>query len=169
MTKAVDELSSLDLTRDLALAEKTLYEAEMFERRTAMLKDSQKRQGLFLIYCKSCSEIIADGGSMRHVNNKMYLVCDKQILSKVKETPLPLKKQKKFDGCLKQGKAHGLACGHNWGTIMIYQENKFVALSQDYIKIFDKEKNTFLDCEKWCGLKFRIDPITHEDIVNYNS
>ena len=169
MLRAVDELSSSDLSRDLALAEKNVYQMEDMERSMAKSKMSDKQRGLFVIYCKKCSEIIADGSVMRHVNNKMYLVCDKLMLNKVKEVDLPQKKQKKFDGFLKQGKAYGLVCGHNWGTIMIYQECKFVVLSQDYIKIFDKQLNGFLNCEKWCDLKFEIDSISHEDIMQYNS
>lgn len=169
MTQAIDEISKLNITRDIAVAEKMIYEIEEIERRTANMKLNQKRKGLFTINCKYCGVVITDGDSMRQVNEKLFLVCDKSILARVDRRQIPKKKQREFDGIKKLGKAYGLECGHNWGSIVIYNECEFVALSQDYIKIFDCQADSFINCEKWYDLKFKIEEISDEDFMNYNS
>ncbi|XP_063444871.1 antiviral innate immune response receptor RIG-I-like [Mytilus trossulus] len=168
MTQAIDEVSKLNITRDIAIAEKKIYEIEEIERRTANMKLNKKRKGLFTINCKYCGVVIIDGDSMRQVNEKLFLVCDRSMLARVDRRQIPKKKQREFDGCKKLGKAFGLECGHNWGSIVIYNECEFVALSQDYIKIFDCQADSFINCEKWYDLKFRIEEISDEDFMNYN-
>lgn len=168
MTQAIDEVSKLYITRDIAIAEKMVYDIEEIERRSANMKLGQKRRGLFTINCKYCGVVITDGDLMRQVNEKLFLVCDRSMLARVDRRQIPKKKQREFDGCKKLGKAYGLECGHNWGSIIIYKECEFVALSQDYVKIFDRQADSFINGEKWYDLKFKIEEISDEDFMNYN-
>ncbi|VDI63527.1 interferon-induced helicase C domain-containing protein 1, partial [Mytilus galloprovincialis] len=137
MGHAIEEISKLNIATAITIAEKHIYEMEELERRTARLKISQKTSGLFTVNCKYCGVVITDGGLMRHVNERMFFVCDNTMLARVDKRPIAKKKQKEFDGFKKQGKAYGIECNHNWGSIIIYKERAFVALSQDYIQIFD--------------------------------
>lgn len=168
MKHAIEEVSKLNIARDIAIAEKNTYEMEELERRTAKIKLNQKTNGLFTVNCRNCGVVITDGDQMRHVNGKMFLVCDNTILSRVDKRPLK-KKQKEFDGFKKQGKAYGIECRHNWGSIFFYKEREFVALSQDYVQIFDRQAGEFLDFEKWCDLKFKIEAMSNDDLMSYNT
>ncbi|CAC5397214.1 DDX58 [Mytilus coruscus] len=169
MVQAIQEVSLLNIARDITIAEKNIYETEEIERRTERIKTSEKQIGLFSVNCKYCGVIITDGNRMRTVNERMFFVCDKTILGRVDKRSIAKKKQREFDGCKKQGKAYGLECGHNWGSIIIYKECDFVALSQDYIKIFDRQSNKFIDCDKWCDLKFKIEEMSDDDFISYNT
>ncbi|XP_063446937.1 antiviral innate immune response receptor RIG-I-like [Mytilus trossulus] len=168
MTQAIDQVSKLNMTKDIAIAEKMVYEIEEIERKRANMRLNQKIKGLFTINCKYCGVFITDGDSMRQVNEKLFLVCDRSMLARVDMRQIPKKKQREFDGIKKLGKAYGLECGHNWGSIVIYNECEFVALSQHYMKIFDRQADSFINCEKWNDLKFKIEEISDEDFMNYN-
>ncbi|CAG2223445.1 DDX58 [Mytilus edulis] len=152
MTQAIDEVSKLNITRDIAVAEKMIYEIEEIERRTANMKLNQKERGFLLSIVNTVA-----------LSLPMAIQCDK-----VDRRQIPKKKQREFDGIKKLGKAYGLECGHNWGSIVIYNECEFVALSQDYIKIFDRQADSFINCEKWYDLKFKIEEISDDDFMNYN-
>ncbi|VDI82244.1 endoribonuclease Dicer [Mytilus galloprovincialis] len=169
MGHAIEEVSKLNIARDIAIAEKNIYEMEELERETARIKISQKTTGLFTVNCKYCGVVITDGGLMRHVNERMFFVCDNTMLARVDKRPIAKKKQKEFDGFKKQGKAYGIECRHNWGSIIIYKEREFVALSQDYIQIFDCEAGKFINCKKWCDLKFKIEAMSNDDFMSYNT
>ncbi|VDI64067.1 interferon-induced helicase C domain-containing protein 1 [Mytilus galloprovincialis] len=168
MTQAIDEVSKLNITRDIAIAEKLIYEKEESERRKQQMKMSKKRNGVFSVKCKYCGVLITDDNLLRHVNEKMFIVCDNTILTRIRRVPFPKKKQTEFDGCKKLDKVFGLQCQHRWGSIIIYKECEFVALSQDYIKVFDPQTDSFIDCEKWCDLPFKIQELTNDDFINYN-
>lgn len=122
-----------------------------------------------MVNCRDCGIVITDGNLMQHVNDKMFFVCDNTMLARVDKRPIAKKKQKEFDGFKKQGKAYGIECRHNWGSIIIYKEREFVALSQDYIQIFDCEAGKFINCEKWCDLKFKIEAMSNDDFMSYNT
>ena len=169
MTQAIEKVSKLDIARDIAIADRNVYEYEELERQTAKMKISRQRKGIFSINCKYCGTEIVDGGLIRHVNKKLYIVCDKAIFAKIERKPVSKKNMKKFDGCQKLEKALGLQCGHNWGSIVIYQECEFVSLSQDYITFFDRQTKEHVVCKKWADLEFVIPELSNDDLFQYNT
>lgn len=104
---------------------------------------------------------------MRYVNKKFYFVCDKQVLAKVVRRPISTKKQITIDGFQKLETAYGLECRHNWGSIFKYKESKFLALAQDYVKIFDCQAGKFIDCRKGSDLVFKIEEMADDDLQSY--
>lgn len=169
MTQAIEKVAKLDIQRDIAIAERNIYEYEELERQTTKLKISRQRYGIFSINCKICGKEIVDGALIRHVNKKLYIVCDKAIFDKIERKPITLKKIKTFDGCQKREKVHGLKCGHNWGSIVIYKTCEFVSLSQDYITFFDRQTNKVVICKKWADLVFVIPELSDDDLYQYNT
>ncbi|OPL33771.1 hypothetical protein AM593_07594, partial [Mytilus galloprovincialis] len=101
MSQAIEDVSKRNITRDIAIAEKTVYEIEEIERKSANMKLAQKRKGLFTINCKYCGIVITDGDSMRQLNEKLFFVCDRSMLARVNKRQIPKKKQREFDGCRK--------------------------------------------------------------------
>ncbi|CAC5409074.1 DDX58 [Mytilus coruscus] len=158
-----NEISSLQMR------EKDIYQMEEMDRNSKILKKKQRRQALFRVHCKYCGVLITHGTFMRHINEKFFVVCDKGILSRVEQRELPKKKMRIIDGCHKRFKAFGLECGHDWGSIFIYQECELLVLSQEGTKVFDIGNNKFTDCRKWNDLPFTIDEMSDEDIVSYKS
>lgn len=169
MTQAIERVAKLDIERDIAIAEKRIYEYEEMERQTAQLKISRQIQGIFSINCKICGVEIVDGALIRHVNKRLYIVCDKAIFARIERKDITKKKIKTFDGCQKREKVHGLLCGHNWGSIIIYKECEFVSLSQDYITFFDRQTMKAVICKKWADLVFVIPEFSNDDLYQYNA
>ncbi|CAC5401441.1 DDX58 [Mytilus coruscus] len=168
MMKAIEEVFQNDI--DISIKEKHIYEKEEMERNTKILKNKQRRQALYSVLCTECGVVITHGNSMRHIKGKFYVVCDNTILKRVKQEDLPEKKIKTIDGCLKRYKAIGNdnECGHEWGSIFIYQKCELVALSQDCIKFLDIEKDKTIKC-KWSNLPFTLEELSKEDIITYKS
>ncbi|CAC5418804.1 DDX58 [Mytilus coruscus] len=164
MAQAIEEISKLNIVSDIAIAEKSIFETEEIER---MAAKNKKRKGLFSVHCKYCGVVITDGNLMRHVNKKWYIVCDKEVLTRVDRITIPTKKQKEFDGFRMLEKAYGSECGHNWDSIFMYKESEFIALAQDYVKIFDRQAGKFIDCRKWSNLVFKIKHMSDDDLQNY--
>ncbi|CAG2250142.1 DDX58 [Mytilus edulis] len=168
MTKAIKDVCELDI--DIANAEKDVYQMEEMERNSKIMKKNQRRQALFRVHCKYCGVVISDGTFMRHINETFFVVCDKGILQRIEQRDLPKKKRRMIiDGFHKRFKAFGLECGHDWGSIFIYRECEFLALSQAGTKVFDIGNDKFTDCQKWNDLPFVIDEMTDEDIELYKS
>ncbi|XP_052070218.1 antiviral innate immune response receptor RIG-I-like isoform X5 [Mytilus californianus] len=167
MTKAIKEVCELDI--DISNAEKDIYQMEEMDRNSKILKKKQRRQALFRVHCKYCGVFMTHGTFMRHINEKFFVVCDKGILRRVEQRELPKKKMRIIDGCQKRFKAFGLECGHDWGSIFIYQECELLVLSQEGTKVFDIENNKFTDCRRWNDLPFTIDEMSDEDIELYKS
>ena len=169
MTQAIEKVAKLDIARDIAIAERNVYDYEELNRQTAKMKISRQREGKFSIKCKMCGNEIVDGALIRHVNKRLYIVCDKAIFAKIERKPVAKKKMRTFDGCQKREKVHGLHCGHNWGSIVIYQECEFVSLSQDYITFFDRQTLKPVICKKWADLEFVIPELSNDDLYQYNT
>ena len=169
MTQAIEKVAKLDIARDIAIAERNVYEYEELDRQAAKMKISRKREGIFFIKCGVCGKEIVDGALIRHVNKKLYIVSDKAIFEKIERKPVIKKKIKTFDGCQKREKVHGLLCGHNWGSIIIYKECEFVSLSQDYITFFDRQTMKAVICKKWADLVFVIPELSTDDFYQYNT
>ena len=169
MTQAIEKVAKLEIARDIAIAERNIYESEELERQETKLKISSQRKGLFSIKCKGCKREIVDGAFIRHVNKKLYIVCDKAIFEKIERKPATKKNIKTFDGCQKREKVHGLQCGDNWGSIVIYKECEFVSLSQDYITFFDRQTMKAVICKKWADLVFFIPELSNDDFYQYNT
>lgn len=165
LIKAIEEISKGNNTRDIFIAERQIYEIEENER---MVTKNRKGKVCFSVHCKLCDVVITDGNLMRHVNRAWYIVCDKIVLKNVeKRRPIPNKKQKKIDGMRKIGKAYGRECGHKWGSIVVYKEEEFLALTLDNVKIFDRQVDKFVDCWKWSDLQFKIELMSYYDFYNY--
>lgn len=169
MMKAIEEVIQNDI--DICTTEEQIYEKEEMDRNTKILKNSQRRQALYSVRCRQCRVVITQGHYIRHVNEKFYVVCDKEILKRVKRTDLPEKKMKTIDGYYKRFKATGNddECGHEWGSIFIYQKCELVALSQDCIKFFDIKNGQYINCSKWSKLPFTLEELSKEDIKTYQS
>jgi hypothetical protein len=116
-----------------------------------------------------CGNEIVDGALIRHINNTLYIVCDKAIFAKIERKPVTMKKMRTFDGCQIREKVLGLQCGHNWGSIVIYQECEFVSLSQYYINFLDRQTMKPVICKKWSDLEFVIPELSNEDLYKYNT
>jgi hypothetical protein len=169
MTQAIEKVAKLDIARDIAIAERNVYDYEELNRQTAKMKISRQREGKFSIKCKMCGNEIVDGALIRHINNTLYIVCDKAIFAKIERKPATMKKMRTFDGCQIREKVLGLQCGHNWGSIVIYQECEFVSLSQYYINFFDRQTLKPVICKKWSDLEFVIPELSNEDLYKYNT
>ncbi|VDI55306.1 Hypothetical predicted protein, partial [Mytilus galloprovincialis] len=167
MMKAIKEVCQLDI--DISNAEQEIYETEERDRNSKILKKKQRRHALFRVHCKYCGVVISHGNFMRHINEKFFVVCDKEVLRRVEQRELPKKKMRIIDGCHKRFKAFGVECGHDWGSIFIYKECEFLVLSQEGTKVFDIGNDKFTDGQKWNDLQFKIDAMTHEDIELYKS
>ena len=169
MTQAIEKVAKLDIARDIAIAERIVYDYEELDRQAAKRKISRQIKGIFSINCKMCGKEIVDGALIRHVNKRLYIVCDKAIFAKIERKPVAKKKMRIFDGCQKCEKVHGLQCGHNWGSIVKYQDCEFVSLSQDYITFFDRQTMKPVICKKWSDLEFVIPELSNEDLYKYNT
>ena len=168
MTQAIEKVAKLDIARDIAIAERNVYDNEKLDRQAAKMKISLKRKGKFSINCTSCGNQIVDGDLIRHVNKSLYIVCDSAIFAKIERKPVIKNKIKTFDGCQKREKVHGLQCGHNWGSIIIYKECEFVTLSQYNITFFDRQTKKPVICKKWADLVFFIPELSTDDLYQYN-
>ena len=169
MTQAIEKVAKLDIARDIAIAERNVYDYEELDRQTAKMKISRQIKGIFSINCKMCGKEIVDGALIRHVNKKLYIVCDKAIFAKIERKSVVKKKMRTFDGCQKRERVLGLKCGHNWGSIVIYQKCEFVSLSQDYISFLDRQTMEFVICKKWADLVFVIPELSNDDLYQYNT
>lgn len=166
MKQAIESVTEQDLIRQITLAERCVYDTEEAERKMKKMKISKKKRGEFTIKCKCCGLLIIKGDLVRHIKNKHYIICCKDILERITRKTTE-RKEKKFDGVQKQDKVYG-ECQHNWGSILIFRKLEFVSLSQDYIKFFDVKKDEFLDCKKWSDLTFMINEISENDITEYD-
>lgn len=164
MAQALEEISNQNIAKDIAIAEKNIFETEQIERLAVKLK---KKKGYFSVHCKYCGVVITDGNLMRHVNKKFYFVCDKQVLARVDRRPISTWKQTTIDGFQKLEKAYGLECRHHWGSILMYKASEFLALAQNDVKIFDRQTGKFIDCRKWSDLVFNIEQMSDDDLESY--
>ncbi|XP_052070238.1 antiviral innate immune response receptor RIG-I-like [Mytilus californianus] len=165
MTKAIEEFCQFDI--DISTAEQDIYQREEIERNSKTLKIKQRRPALYSVHCKYCGFLITHGNFMRHVNEKFYIVLDKEVLRRVDQKELPKKRKRIIDGWDKRCKAHGLECGHDWGSIFIYQECEILALSQENTKVFDIGNDKFIDCRRWNDIPFTIDEMSDVDMDLY--
>lgn len=72
MTQAIEKVAKLDIARDIAIAERNVYDYEELDRQTAKMKISRQREGKFSINCNKCGEEIVDGALIRHINNTLF-------------------------------------------------------------------------------------------------
>lgn len=167
MMQAIEEFCQSDI--DISTAEEDVYQREEIYRNSKTLKIKQRRPAVYTVHCKYCGFLITYGNFMRHVSEKFYIVLDKEVLRRLDQKELLTKKKRIIDGWDKRCKAHGLECGHDWGSIFIYKECEILALSQAGTKVFDIGNDKFTDCRKWNDLPFAIDEMTDEDIELYKS
>lgn len=161
MALVLEEISNQNIARDIAIAEKNIFETEKIERKF------KKRKGYFSVHCKYCGVVITDSNLMRHVKKLFYFVCDKQVLARVVRGPTSRPILLNIYGFIKLATAYGLECRHNWGSIIMYKESEFLALAQDSVKIFDRQAGKFIDCRKWSDLVFEIEQMSDDDLQSY--
>lgn len=164
MAQAIEDISKLNIAYYIAIAEKNIFETEEDERKAVKIV---KRKGLYSVYCKYCGVLITHGNQMRHVNKKMYLVCDKQVLDRIFRRHISKVKQKTIDGFREIEKADGLKCRHNWGSIFRYRETEFLSLAKEHVIILDRQTGESIDCRKWSDLVFKIEHMSDDDFLNY--
>jgi hypothetical protein len=80
---------------------------------------------------------------------------------------IPTKRVEKFDAIKKIEKAYGSECGHHWGSILVYQDCKLLALSQDCINIFDAFSHNIVKCKKWSEFPYQIDELSDYELSEY--
>jgi hypothetical protein len=165
MKKAIEHVVDLDLSRHIAVAEKSLYDEEEKDRKLAEMRLNGKGEGWFSINCRFCGFFITDGKFLRHINRKSYIVYDKTIFGKIER--IPTKRVEKFDAIKKIEKAFGSECGHRWGSILVYRDCKLLALSQDCINIFDAFSRNIVKCKKWSEFPYEIDELSDYEFSEY--
>ena len=120
MKKAIEQMIGLDLSHDISIAEKSLYDSETKERLLLLLQSDKSLRGEFVIHCKLCRKSISDGIFLRHIKKKQYIVYDANILSRVKLTDT--ERIKRFDAMKTIAHVKGKECGHSWGVILEYEK-----------------------------------------------
>lgn len=144
-------------------------EMEEHARQRLKTNSNSEKKGKFYIICKLCGKFIVDGQYIRRIKKAHSIICDKEIFGKIDGRQT--KKSQTFDDVRKTDKIFGLSCGHNWGSILIYQNCKFVSLSQDYMTIVNKETSEPLRFKKWSEvhMEFPLDDITDNELIEYRS
>jgi hypothetical protein len=165
MKKAIEHVGDRDLSRHIAVAEKSLHVEEENDRKLAEMRLNRQGKGLFSINCRLCGITITDGKFLRHINRKTYIVYDKTIFGKIKR--IPTERVKKFDAMKQIEKAYGSECGHHWGSILVYQECKLLALSKDCINFFDAFSRNIVKCKKWSEFPYEIDELSDYEFSEY--
>lgn len=163
-------LGELEQFREkVAALERKLNEMEEHTRQHLTTSSHSKRECQFYINCALCGKFIVDGKYIRRIKKAFSIICDKEIFYKIDRRKT--KKSQTFDEIKKTEKVFGFSCGHNWGSILIYQECKFVSLSQDYMRIVNKETGNVQPFKKWSDvhMEFPLDDITDNELMEYRS
>ena len=162
MKEAIKQVVDLDLTKDISIAEKDLYDGEENDRRLAKMTINRQEKGSFSVISRSCGCMITDSQFLRHIKSKYYIVYDKTIFKKIKS--VPLEKASNFDSVRQTAHVFELKHGHQWGSILVYQKCKFVILSKDRINLCDSSRNV-IKFKKWSEID--IDELTDDEISTY--
>lgn len=165
MKKAIEHVIDLDLSKHIAIAERSIYEEEENDRQLAEMRLNRQVKGLFSINCRLCGLLITDGKFLRHINRKTYIVHDPTIFERIKR--IPTERVQKFDAMKKIEKALGSKCGHRWGSILVYQQCKLLALSKECINFFDTSSNNRVKCKKWSEFPYKIDELSDYEFSEY--
>jgi hypothetical protein len=162
MKEAIKQVIDLDLTKHISIAEKDLYDAEENDRWITKMTINRQEKGSFSVHSKSCVCTITDSQFLRHIKNKYYIVYDKTIFKKIKS--VPLEKANNFDSVRQTARVFEIKHGHQWGSILVYQKCKFVALAKDRINLFDSSPK-IINFKKWSEID--IDELTDDEISTY--
>ena len=165
MKLAIEKVMNFDLTGHIAIAEKSLYQSEVTNRWLEKMKSDGQRKGNFSVHCKFCGKHVTDGQYMRHIKKKNYVTFDPNIFTRVKRVPARLKK---FDTIKRTEKVSGRICGHDWGSILVYEECDFVALSKNNVNFFENFTKSLLKFKKWSEFPFAIDELSDDEIMKYS-
>lgn len=169
MELAIEDVLTEDVRQKIATSERNIYEMEEQTRQRLKTNHNSEKKGKFYIKCALCGTFIVDGQYVRRIKKKHCIVCDKEIFRKIerrrRNTSDP------YDVVEKTDKVYGFACGHNWGSILIYQECEFVSLSQKYMAIVNKETGAPKRFKKWSEvhIEFPLDDITDTELIEYRS
>ncbi|CAC5377971.1 IFIH1 [Mytilus coruscus] len=169
MELAINEVLKEDVRLKIAISERNIYQMEEQERQRLKTNSNSEKKGKFYINCALCGKFIVDGQYIRRIKKAHCIICDVEIFDKIDRRPT--KKSQTFDAIKKTDKVFGFLCGHNWGSILIYQECEFVSLSQDYMTIVNKETGEPLRFKKWSEvhMEFPLDDITDNELIEYRS
>ncbi|XP_076079276.1 interferon-induced helicase C domain-containing protein 1-like [Mytilus galloprovincialis] len=169
MELAIKEVLKEDVKQEIATSERNIYEMEEQTRQRLKTNHNSEKKGKFYINCAKCGKFIVDGQYIRRIKKAHCIICDKEIFDKIDRRQT--KKSQTFAEIKKTDKVFGLTCGHNWGSILIYQECAFVSLSQDYMTIVDKETREPLCFRKWSDvhMEYPLDDITDTELIEYRS
>lgn len=100
---------------------------------------------------------------MRHIKSKYYIIYDISIFEKINS--VPLETAKSFDSVRQTAQVFELKhTKHKWGSLLVYQKCKFVALSKDRINLFDSSDN-IIKFKKWSEID--IDELTDDEMSTY--
>lgn len=120
MELAIEDVLKEDVRQEIATSERNIYEKEEQTRQRLKTNHNTEKKGKFNINCALCGTFIVDGQYIRRIKKKHCIVCDKDIFSKIERRQRNTS-QPPFDGINKTDKVYGFTCGHNWGSILIYQ------------------------------------------------
>jgi len=163
MKEAIKQVVDLDLTKHISIAVKDLYDAEENDRMLAKMSVNRQEKESFSVNSKLCGCTITDSQFLRHIKSKYYIVYDKTIFKKIKS--VPLETASNFDSVKQTAHVLGLKHGRQWGSIFVYQNCKFVALSKNRINLFDSSSRNIIKFKKWSEID--IDELTDDEISTY--
>lgn len=75
-----------------------------------------------------------------------------------------MEKANNFDSVRQTARVFEIKHGHQWGSILVYQKCKFVALAKDRINLYDSSRK-IIKFKKWSEID--IDELTDDEISTY--